>query len=159
MIYALIAGYLLGSISWAYILGKIIWKEDIRTKGSGNSGASNMAINHGWKLGIIVFILDFLKTILVMKFFAISAINNGLWYHQILAVRAVAGFASIIGHIYPFWLRFKGGKGSASALALGFGLDSTIGFVATITIVLVSLITNYVSLGGIFVWLALAISS
>lgn len=159
LILAIVIGYLVGTVSWAYIIGKFLWKEDIRTKGSGNSGASNMAINHGWKYGIVVFILDFLKTILVMKIFAHLGLNNGLWYQQILAVRAVAGFASVIGHIFPFWLNFKGGKGSASAIALGFGLDPFIGLAGAITIILVSIITNYVSLGGIFVWLGLAASS
>lgn len=151
--------YLLGSLSWSYIISKLIWKEDIRQKGSGNSGASNMIINHGWKYGAIVFLLDFFKTFLATKLIYLFEVSKNYSQDKILIVSAVAGFISILGHIYPFWLNFKGGKGTASALGLAFALDWKLGLIGIISIVVVTLVTNYIAIGGMTTWLFLAIGS
>lgn len=152
-------GYLIGSVSWSYILTKLIWGYDIREKGSGNAGASNVTINQGWKFGVLVFLLDFLKTFIVVKLInyilGVENIDKIGQFHLSIA----AGLASIIGHTYPFWLNFRGGKGTASAIGLAFGLSIMIGIIGFLTIALVTVLTRYVSLGGIALWLSLVVST
>lgn len=156
---SLVLAYLLGSLSWSYILARAIYKEDIRDKGSGNAGASNMTINHGWRLGVLVFALDFLKTFLLVKFLPQVSIVNETIGDQAFFLAIVAGLVSILGHVFPFWLNFKGGKGTASAIGLGFGISTKLGLIGLATIVLVTILTKYVALGGIALWISLAIGA
>lgn len=155
----LFISYLVGSISWSYILTKKLFGYDIREKGSGNAGASNVTINHGWKFGVLVFLLDFLKTYLVIKFIHLVPGFENLDQDSQFTLRVFSGLMSIIGHVYPFWMNFKGGKGTASAIGLAFGLDPIIGLMGFLTIALVTMITKYVALGGISLWLGLTILS
>lgn len=155
----LLIGYLLGNISASYILTKKLFGYDIREKGSGNAGASNVTINHGWKFGVLVFLLDFLKTYLVIKFIHLVPGFENLDQDSQFTLRVFSGLMSIIGHVYPFWMNFKGGKGTASAIGLAFGLDPIIGLMGFLTIALVTMITKYVALGGISLWLGLTILS
>ena len=97
--------YFIGSIPFGYIFYKIIKKDDIRNHGSGNIGATNVNRLIGKKFGFITLILDFLKTLcpcLIMhKYFGTE-------------VGAASGFLTTLGHMFPIWLKFKGGKGVAS---------------------------------------------
>ena len=97
--------YFIGSIPFGYIFYKIIKKDDIRNHGSGNIGATNVNRLIGKKFGFITLFLDFLKTffpcIIMHKYFGTE-------------VGVLSGFLTILGHIYPMWLKFKGGKGVAS---------------------------------------------
>ena len=108
----MIMGYLIGSISFSIIFSKLFKKEDVREKGSGNAGATNALRNYGFKFGLLVFMMDFFKIILAiliswsMKNFIDSYMINDI------KVEAV-GFTTMIGHIWPLFFKFKGGKGVA----------------------------------------------
>jgi glycerol-3-phosphate acyltransferase PlsY len=108
------AGYLAGSIPFGVILGRLVAGVDVRTVGSGNIGASNVARTAGKGVGIVVLLLDALKAVLPML--ATRALLAGdpsadTW-------TTLVGLAAFLGHIFPVWLGFKGGKGVATALGV-----------------------------------------
>ena len=142
-----IFAYFVGSISWAMIFSKTFKKEDIRTKGSGNAGATNTLRNYGVKAGLLVFALDVLKPIITIWIaFAINKVIVDQDRHIYLPF---IGMATISGHIFPIYFKFKGGKGAACLLGFIIALNwvlAIIGFFVFMTIVL---ITKKVSLGSI----------
>lgn len=109
-----IVGYLIGSIPWALIIGKVFYHKDIRNYGSGNLGGSNAGRVLGKKVGVAVILLDGLKAFLFMLLLTKLA----------PAAIPVAGMSVIVGHCFPIFAKFKGGKGVASAFGylLGLGL-------------------------------------
>jgi glycerol-3-phosphate acyltransferase PlsY len=137
---AIIIGYLLGNINASYILGKVFKDIDIREKGTSNAGASNAVIVMGWKFGVATFLIDALKAAVAM--WIVKYITNG---NTDLAV--LAGVMAMVGHIYPVFLKFKGGKGIASILGIMVGLNGFIALVLYITIVLGTVISNYLIFG------------
>ncbi len=125
-IYTLISSYLIGSIPSAYLLGKI-YHIDIRTEGSGNVGTMNTRAALGWKPALLVLVIDLGKGMGAVYLAHIAGINLML-----------AGSMAVLGHIYPVWLKFKGGKG----LAAGAGALIASGYLLTVIVfLLVSLIT------------------
>lgn len=131
--------YLIGNFSSAYILGKLFKKKDVRKHGSGNAGATNALRVFGVKIGLIVFILDILKGILA------SAIGNYLWgYNGAL----IAGISVVLGHNWPVFLKFKGGKGIATSLGVVLYLHWPTALICSIVGFLVIAVTRYVSLGS-----------
>lgn len=143
-------GYLIGCIQTAYIVGKLAKGVDLREHGSGNLGTTNALRVMGKKLGLITFIGDFGKAILafmLVKYLFDSGDLGGLY----------AGFGAVLGHNYPFYLKFKGGKG----IAVTGGVMMCVNPIATLIIiaglVVIVLITKYVSLGSIIAMLAMAI--
>ena len=108
----LIIGYLIGSISWALIIGKVFYGVDIRTKGSGNLGGTNAGRVLGKKVGIIVILLDALKAFIVM--FICNKLDP-------VNVR-YAGLAVCIGHCFPIFANFKGGKAVACSMGYVLGI-------------------------------------
>lgn len=146
LIYLLI-GYLLGSISWSVILTKKVKKEDIREKGSGNAGATNTLREYGKKLALGVFTLDVLKTIIsVLCAYLLSKFAKGPFEDGIIQV---AGLGTIIGHIYPIFFKFKGGKGSASLVGLFISMNWILFFIGVVLFLLIVKKTRYVSLGSL----------
>jgi glycerol-3-phosphate acyltransferase PlsY len=134
--------YLLGSIPFGYLLVKIFRKQDIRATGSGNIGATNVARSGAKGLGITTLLLDCGKAFLAVKLAQHIAPDN-----YDLAV--VAAIAAILGHVFPIWLGFRGGKGVASALGVFLALSpAATGCTFAIFLVIV-LITRYVSLASI----------
>lgn len=134
--------YLLGSIPFGYLLVKIFLKQDIRATGSGNIGATNVARSGAKGLGIATLLLDCGKAFLAVKIAQHLAPDN-----YDLAV--CAAVAAILGHVFPIWLGFRGGKGVASALGVFLAL-SPAATACTFTIFLVIfLTTRYVSLASI----------
>ena len=132
-------GYLVGCSNMALYLSKLK-KVDPRSGGSGNLGASNAMILMGWKAGILVGLHDILK--------AVAAVLLARWLLPDLAhVGAVAGVACVVGHVFPFYLKFRGGKGFASYVGLMFALNWKMGLVVGALIVAVTLITDYLVLG------------
>lgn len=134
--------YLLGSIPFGYILVRFFRKEDIRAIGSGNIGATNVARSGAKGLGILTLLLDALKG------FVAVAIALHLSPHN-LELGALAAAAAILGHIFPVWLGFKGGKGIATALGVFLALSWQTALCALAVFILVTLISKYVSLGSI----------
>lgn len=133
--------YLIGSISFSYLLTKILRNEDIREHGSGNAGATNTLRVLGKGPAIAVLLLDCLKGILVVS------VVSWLTDSSVLAV--ISGLIAVIGHNYPVFYGFKGGKGVATAIgvfaAIAFIPSLLAGVIAIITI----WVTRFVSLGSI----------
>jgi len=138
----ILAGYLVGSISFGLIIGKAVKKIDIRHYGSGSTGATNVARTCGPIYGAIVLLLDMAKAILPL-IFAIHVINTPIWSHSFI------GLSAIVGHVWPLYTRFRGGKGIASGWAALTILCPWAGLLATLAGVPLIIIFRYVSLGSI----------
>jgi glycerol-3-phosphate acyltransferase PlsY len=140
--------YLLGSIPFGYLLVRTFRKEDIRTIGSGNIGATNVARSGAKGLGILTLVLDALKGFLAVVIAQHLAPRVGFPAGYDLAV--VAGVAVVIGHCFPVWLGFRGGKGVATALGVFFALvPLTVVLYVLAVFLLIFLLTRYVSLSSI----------
>jgi glycerol-3-phosphate acyltransferase PlsY len=156
LIVALIA-YLLGSIPFGYLLVRIFRGEDIRQSGSGNIGATNVARSGAKGLGIATLVLDALKGALAVGLAALIAgskynlCGDFVQHPCVLALRLMswAALCAVAGHVFPVWLRFKGGKGVATALGVFCILFLKAVLVALAIFILVVAITRYVSLGSI----------
>ena len=114
IIFAVLIGYILGSVPFALVIGKVFYKTDIRNYGSKNLGGGNTGRVLGKKAGVAVMTLDILKVTLAM--FLASVIENS---HAMLAA---AGLASALGHCFPVFAGFKGGKAVATMYGFLFGL-------------------------------------
>lgn len=139
-IIVIVISYLLGDLSFAYILGKFIMKRDVRDFGSGNSGTTNAIRAFGAKIGVWVFIGDVLKgvvAVLVGK--AISGEVGGY----------LAGAFVIIGHNWPAFLNFKGGKGVATTIGVMLTINPFVSLICLAIGLPIALITRMVSLGSI----------
>lgn len=135
--------YLLGSIPFGYIVGKLFKKIDIRELGSGNIGATNVFRILGPSLASVVLIGDIGKGILSIYLVHFLNIDNSL-------ISTIAGLAVICGHDWSLFLGFKGGKGIATTFGVVFALNPTISILALIIWVVVLVTTRYVSLSSIF---------
>jgi len=110
IIIVVIVGYLLGSIPSAYLMGRMIKKIDIRQVGSKNMGAMNSMYNLGFGAGLLVLLMDAAKGALAIIF--------GLFLSDSLLIAYLCGFMAVIGHNFPAWLKFKGGKGGATVVGI-----------------------------------------
>lgn len=141
-------GYAFGCLQFSYILGKTLRKVDIRTLGHGNAGASNAVISLGWKYGILVALLDILKaivSILIIKGLFKNAVSN----EQLNLYMYLNGFFVILGHNHPFFMRFKGGKGTASLAGMLIAINIPMALLGILIIVTVTIVTDYIALGTI----------
>lgn len=132
--------YIIGSLSPAYIIGKIQGNVDVRQHGSGNAGTTNVFRVLGLKSAIITFILDLLKGMI-----AVIIGRKILGYDGAL----LASVLVVIGHNYPIFLNFKGGKGIATSIGVLYALNWKVGIGSTIIGASTVLMTRYVSLGSI----------
>ena len=135
---AILGGYLLGCSNMALYLS-VIKKVDIRAGGSGNLGASNAVILMGWGAGVLTAVHDIGKAIL-------AVILARVFLPDLEHIGAVAGVSCVLGHIYPFYLKFKGGKGFASYLGMTIALNwkIAIAVLVLVLVVVVTLITDYI---------------
>lgn len=149
--------YLLGSIPFGYLLVRIFRNEDIRALGSGNIGATNVARSGAKGLGIATLLLDLGKGLAgVLIAFQIAA-HFATWRAEPASVArahafdlaVVAAMAAVIGHIAPVWLRFRGGKGVATALGVFIVLVPLASLCVAGVFALVFLLTRYVSLASV----------
>ena len=136
---AAILGYLLGCSNLAYYLSRA-FKRDIRKDGSGNLGASNATILFGWKAGASVAVHDIGKAVLAV------ILAKGM-FPNLEYAGAAAGVAAVLGHIFPFYLKFKGGKGTASFLGLTLALNWRLALAVILILVLATIITDYIVIG------------
>ena len=145
IIISAVVGYLLGNIQVAYILGKLIKKVDIRTMGQGNAGASNAVESLGWKFGVLVAIIDVLKgavsILLIKMLFKVELNSEGAF------LLYLAGYTAILGHIYPFYMNFKGGKGTATLIGILLGMNPLYGLIGILFIAATTFLTDYIVLG------------
>ena len=149
--------YLLGSIPAGYIAGRIAGV-DIRKLGSGNVGATNVTRVLGKRFGYPVFLIDFAKglaAVLIALMIAGTATTNATF---IDLSAGMAALFSVIGHSYPIWLRFEGGKGVATALGSLFGLNWIGAVVMCIVWLTVFQVTRYISLASVTAAVALPIT-
>jgi|SRR5215472_10504933 len=152
--------YLLGSIPFGYLLVKIFRGQDIRLSGSGNIGATNVARSGARGLGLATLLLDALKgatAVWIAARLAMSVCNRCAGAQPMantpcipgLRLMALAGLFAVLGHMFPVWLKFKGGKGVATALGV-FALIFPKAVVVSLVIFLVCLaVSRFVSLGSI----------
>lgn len=142
-IIGIVASYMLGSITFSIVIAKWLKGIDIRQHGSGNAGATNTLRVLGKGPGISVFVLDIAK--------GVGAVGIGYWIgtEALAATPVLCGLAAIIGHNWPLWFRFKGGKGIATTI----GVMATLAFFpvlyAGLIAILSIVITRYVSLGSL----------
>ncbi|WP_311562013.1 glycerol-3-phosphate 1-O-acyltransferase PlsY [Peptoniphilus duerdenii] len=135
----LIISYLVGSISGSFILGKYYLHKDVRKYGSGNAGTTNAIRVFGKKIGILTFIIDMLKGSLVA--YMLMKYNREFLFLGIL-------FA-ILGHDYPFYMKFKGGKGIATTFGAFFIINPLWSSIAFLILMLIGRFTGYVSVGSL----------
>ena len=156
LISVIVEGYLLGSIPFGFLLVKFIRGEDIRLTGSGNIGATNVARSGAKGLGIATLVLDALKGLVAVAFAWWLAYSRGA---APLAYMAVASLAAVLGHVFPVWLKFKGGKGVATALGVFILLFPKALLVSLAIFILVVVTTRLVSLGSILAAIAFPIAA
>lgn len=134
-------GYFLGSSHMAYYIAK--WKHaDLRSGGSRNLGASNVTVLLGWWAGLLTALHDVGKSLLAVLL--AKALFPGLEHAGV-----AAGVASVLGHIFPFYLGFRGGKGFASYFGMTLALNWKLALILLVAIVLVTLITDYIVCGTV----------
>ena len=140
--------YLLGSIPFGYLLVRTFRHEDIRATGSGNIGATNVARSGAKGLGILTLVLDVLKGFVAVVI--AQHIASRYVFPQGYDIAAAAALAAVVGHCYPAWLGFRGGKGVATALGVFLALVplTTVLYVLGVFLIVV-LLTKYVSLASI----------
>jgi glycerol-3-phosphate acyltransferase PlsY len=143
-----VGAYLFGSIPNGYLLTRIFLKQDIRTVGSGNIGATNVLRSGGKKLGAATFVLDAFKGGLAVYLGGLigSMLLTG-W--PLRSVEALAALFAVLGHMFPLWLRFKGGKGVATGFGVFLVAAPTSALAAITVFILVLLLSRYVSLASI----------
>ncbi len=156
-----ILSYLLGSLNFGIIISKSLNKDDVRSHGSGNAGSTNMLRNYGKKYAVMTILGDMLKVAVailiaysVMKYLGHISLSNGS-NAQILGVdakmftKSFAGLFCVIGHIFPCFFGFKGGKGVATAGGMVFMIDWRIALILLAIFIITVAVTKYVSLGSI----------
>ncbi len=136
---SVILGYFLGCSNMAFYLAKIK-QADLRGAGSGNLGASNAVVLLGWKAGVLTAVHDIGKAVL-------AVILTRLLFPSLPNADSAAGVACVLGHIFPFYLKFKGGKGFASYFGMTLALNWKLALCVGIAIVLVTVITDYIVCG------------
>lgn len=136
------AAYLLGSIPFGLLIVKALGGQDIRSAGSGNIGAANVARNAGWLAGIVTLLFDAGKGYLAVWIAGHYTNGSGRWM-------IAAAVAVVVGHIFPVWLGFKGGKGVATSLGAFLPISAGAVAAAGALWVLVVLFWRYSSLGSI----------
>lgn len=139
-----VIAYLIGSINSSILISKAVMGEDIRKSGSGNAGATNMLRTMGKKYAIITLVIDILKGVVALLL-AKLAINLGAYDVSMY----IAGVAVVLGHNFPVFFGFKGGKGVATSLGVILILDWKIGLITLVIALLIMAISKYVSLGSI----------
>lgn len=143
----LAASYLLGSIPFGYILVRIFRGEDVRHSGSGNIGATNVS-RKSPTLGALTLILDAAKGIVAVQF---AVTLSGFPHHdpRLYRTMAASSLLAVIGHMFPIWLRFRGGKGVATALGAFLRLNAMSVLIAFIIFLVVVALSRRISLGSV----------
>lgn len=142
----IITAYLLGNISTSYIVAKRLAGVDIRTQGSGNAGSTNVLRTLGKKAGALTFIGDVLKGLIAVLIARLIAYGVNL---DDTTCAYIAVVAVVLGHNYPVFLGFKGGKGVATSLGSMLGMNPLVALLCLGFFIIIVAITKYVSLGSI----------
>lgn len=151
-----VLSYLLGSLNFGVILSNTVKKEDVRDSGSGNAGTTNMMRTYGKTLGLLTIAGDILKVMVAIwiafKIMDVEelkvTLDNASDYPQVV-LKSFAGLFAVLGHIFPCFFKFKGGKGVATSGGMVIIIDWRIALILLVIFALIILITKYVSLGSI----------
>ena len=135
----ILLSYLMGSIPFGFILTKILLKKDIREIGSGNIGATNVLRTGNKMIGYITLSLDILKAIIPLLIIKFN-------HPEFLFISALSIF---LGHVFPLWLKFKGGKGVATYVGMLFCINYILGFVFIICWLIIFIVSRYSSLSSL----------
>ena len=142
----LFGGYTLGSVPTAVWIGKFFYKIDVREYGSGNAGATNAFRVLGKKAGIPVLMIDILKGFAAVSLAYLSNYTKGS--NQFINIQIVLGIASLVGHIFPVFASFRGGKGIATLLGIILAVHPYAALISMGVFIIVLLISSYVSLSS-----------
>ena len=145
IVLTIVIGYLLGNFNGAVFISKLVAHEDVREHGSGNAGLTNFIRNYGAVTGLLVIAIDGGKTVLGCLDGGFLLKTYGL-YTEGMAIGAVA---VMLGHVFPVFLGFKGGKGVLSGAFIAFTIDWRIGLLILAVFACAYLLTWYVSLGSV----------
>ncbi len=140
-----LASYLLGSLSFAVIISRVMGLNDPRSYGSHNPGATNMLRSGNKKAAVLTLVFDAAKGWLPV--FAVQ--HWGAEYELAAGTAALAGLAAFIGHLYPVFFRFQGGKGVATAAGVLFGVNALLGLAVALTWVIVAWFSRYSSFAAL----------
>ena len=143
-----LAAYLLGSVSFAIWYGKTFYGIDVREHGSGNAGATNTFRVLGKKPGGIVFMLDVIKGYVASSFAVLLYIFGIIQADYMVYAKIAFGMIAVVGHIFPLYHNFKGGKGVAALLGMGLCLQPVASATSLLTFFIILSVTHYVSLGS-----------
>ena len=150
---SLLIGYLFGCFQTSYFISKLVSEKDIREMGSGNAAASNVTSELGWKYGILTGVADVLKAFIPIQL--VLYIFPGAF--QQYNIMALAGTGAVLGHIYTFFLNFRGGKGVACYIGMLLAINWQIGVAVIIGLILITIITDYVSVGSISLYIIIPV--
>lgn len=148
LLIVILIGYILGCFQTSYFIATFFKKTDIRALGNKNAGASNITMAFGWKYGLLVALIDILKPIIsifIIRLLFSNKVNNS----DLMFLIYLNGLFVILGHNYPFFLNFKGGKGTASLIGFIFAINIKFGLIGLLTMIIVSFATDYIVLGTI----------
>ncbi|MBR6782790.1 MAG: glycerol-3-phosphate 1-O-acyltransferase PlsY [Clostridia bacterium] len=153
----MIIPYLLGSLNFGVMISRRRFHDDVRTHGSGNAGATNMVRTYGWKAGLLTMIGDMLKAVVAVGLgYLIVGVNAQVTSDSGLAYRmvdqfgaAIAGLFVMLGHMFPVFFKFKGGKGVATSGIVIFMISPMAGAVCLLIFLVIVVGTRYVSLGSV----------
>ncbi len=150
----LVGAYLIGSINGAVIVSAVLGQGDVRKEGSGNAGMTNMIRSRGILPGLVTFLIDALKgtlVCLVARLWILPFVYGQLGYDSLRPEFAVyyCAIACILGHIYPIFFGFKGGKGVSTTLGVGFVCCWQTALLALALFILIFILTKIVSIGSI----------
>lgn len=157
----IIISYLLGSLNFSIIFSRLVTKKDIRESGSGNAGATNMLRTYGKRFAVITMIGDILKVaVAIIITFAIlgapmrylfSIPNDPQEVQNIMVYKEFAGFFCVLGHIFPVFFKFKGGKGVAACTGMVIMVDWRIALILFVIFIIVIAVSKWISLGSIVI--------
>ena len=139
LILVISVSYLMGSIPFGLILTKIFLKKDIREIGSGNIGATNVLRTGNKLIGYLTLILDVLKAVIPVLYIKFN-------FPELVYISSLSAF---IGHVFPIWLKFKGGKGVATYVGILFSINYFFGIIFIFSWLIIFFISKYSSLGSI----------
>jgi len=142
-----VVAYLIGSINSSILISRAISGKDIRESGSGNAGATNMLRTHGKKMGILTLLIDVLKGIVAVLL--ANIVMDKIGYIEWLPTNYIAAVGVMLGHNYPVFFGFKGGKGVATSLGAVYMLNWHFGIILTVCGIGVMALTRYVSFGSV----------
>jgi len=155
-----IVGYLLGSIPFGYLLVRFVRKEDIRSVGSGNIGATNVLRSGSKALGAWTLVLDMAKGALAVFAGQWIAQQSGITSPTVIRdAAAIAGLAALLGHVFPVWLKFKGGKGVATGFGVFVTLVPAAAGLSVLVFAIVFGLSRIVSLASIVASIALPLTA